>query len=349
MLFLGLWALRPGPGGCPCCPAARTAASSSARNSRRTGSRGVCRRAAQGGHIVLSTRRTAPLQSATVPVSGDTATILRTILMVPDPELRRRPRRAHRPHVDRRHRGGHVARRAHHPARHRQRHVDPDLRVGRVSACRAQGSPISSQGGKFQFSIVIAHRRRHDRRHRLRRVGAAPHPSAVRQTGRRPAHVRRPEHLHPAEGQPVGCDPGHLRQLDPVLPGAASPNVLPVGRASRSASTTTSCSTDELGLHRLLRAADHLLRLLLHGDRVQPAAAGRHHPQAGWVHPRHPARAADRALPRARCSTASRCRVAVPRGHRVMPAARASRSGTSASSRSAARRCSSPSASRSRR
>src|SRR5205807_7927486 len=49
------------------------------------------------------------------------------------------------------------------------------------------------------------------------------------------------------------------------------------------------------GLHRLLRPADHLLLVLLQRHHVQPAAAGRHHPQAGRLHPRHPARAADRA------------------------------------------------------
>ena len=43
------------------------------------------------------------------------------------PELRRAPRRAHRPHHHRRHRGRHVDGRAGHPARRRQRHVDPDL------------------------------------------------------------------------------------------------------------------------------------------------------------------------------------------------------------------------------
>ena len=42
------------------------------------------------------------------------------------------PRRAHHPHLDRRYRARHVARRADHPARHRQRHVDPDLHVGGV-------------------------------------------------------------------------------------------------------------------------------------------------------------------------------------------------------------------------
>ena len=53
------------------------------------------------------------------------------------PNFERRRGRAHRPHVDRRNRDGHVARRAHHPARHRQRHVDPDLRVGGVAPPRA--------------------------------------------------------------------------------------------------------------------------------------------------------------------------------------------------------------------
>ena len=53
---------------------------------------------------------------------------------------------------------------------------------------------------------------------------------------------------------------------------------------------------------------DRVLRVLLHRDRVQPGAAGRHHPQAGRVHPRHQPGPADRAVPARRCSTASRCR-----------------------------------------
>ena len=59
----------------------------------------------------------------------------------------------------------------------------------------------------------------HHRRCRLRRTGAAAHPRAVRQTCGRPPHVRRPEHLHPAEGEPVGRHPDHLRQLDPPAAG----------------------------------------------------------------------------------------------------------------------------------
>ena len=63
-----------------------------------------------------------------------------------------------------------------------------------------------------------------------------------------------------------------------------------------------------LVVHRLLHVADHLLLVLLHGDRVQPRAAGRHHPQAGWVHPGHPARDRRPSGTSPRCSTASRCR-----------------------------------------
>ena len=49
-----------------------------------------------------------------------------------DQELHRVQSRADHPHVDGGYRARHVARRADHPARHRQRHVDPDLHVGRV-------------------------------------------------------------------------------------------------------------------------------------------------------------------------------------------------------------------------
>ena len=156
------------------------------------------------------------------------------------PDFNAGTRRADRAHVDRRHRDGDVARRAHHPARHRQRHVDPDLRVGGVDASPRRARRVWSEGSKFQFFTIIAHRHRDDRRHRVRRVGAAPHPGAVRETCRRPPHVRRPEHLHPAEGQPVGCDPGDLRELDPVVPGADRVGARQQRhRASRSGSTTT--------------------------------------------------------------------------------------------------------------
>ena len=89
-----------------------------------------------------------------------------------------------------------------------------------VSRLPAQGGAIFSQGSKFKFFVIIGIGIAMIVGDRVRRVGAAAHPRPVRQTGGRPTHVRRPEHLHPAEGQPVRRDPGDLRELDPGVPRA---------------------------------------------------------------------------------------------------------------------------------
>ena len=60
-------------------------------------------------------------------------------------------------------------------------------------------------------------------------------------------------------------------------------------------------------LHHDLRPHDRVLHVLLHRDHVQPGPAGRHHPQAGRVHPRHPARARPPSATWPRSSTASPC------------------------------------------
>ena len=49
----------------------------------------------------------------------------------------------------------------------------------------------------------------------------APHPGAVRQAHDRPPDVRRHLDLHPAEGQPGRCHPGHLRVVAALSPAAA--------------------------------------------------------------------------------------------------------------------------------
>ena len=109
-----------------------------------------------------------------------------------------------------------------------------------VSRLPAQGSAIYTEGSKFQFFTII-----------LIGVGMIVGivfvesgqrriPVQFAETGRRPPHVRRPEHLHPAEGQPVGCDPGDLRELDPRVPRADRVGARQQrDRASRSGSTTT--------------------------------------------------------------------------------------------------------------
>ncbi len=89
-----------------------------------------------------------------------------------------------------------------------------------VSRLPAQGAAIWSEGSKFQFFTII-----------LIGIGMIVGivfvesgqrriPVQFRETCRGPPHVRRAEHLHSAEGQPVRCDPGDLRQLDPVVPRA---------------------------------------------------------------------------------------------------------------------------------
>ena len=188
-----------------------------------------------------------------------------------------------------------------------------------VSRLPYQGALVLKQSARSSSSSILVIAVGDDpRRSCTVESGQRRIPSAIRETSRRPPHVRRPEHLHPAEGQPVGCDPGDLRELAALVPGAHRDRAARgtasrwindnlVGNAARSAGST-SCA---------FGVADPVLLVLLHGDRVQPAATGRHHPQAGRVHPRHPARAADRALPRQGAEPHHVARRAVPDGHRA--------------------------------
>ena len=57
----------------------------------------------------------------------------------------------------------------------------------------------------------------------LRRAGPAPHPGAVREAHDRPPVLRRYVHVHPAEGEPGGCDSRHLRVVAALHPGPDRP------------------------------------------------------------------------------------------------------------------------------
>ena len=111
-----------------------------------------------------------------------------------------------------------------------------------VSSYPSTGSRVRAEAGNGALAFLIVLFVAAHRGHRLRRAGPASHPGPVRQAGRGPAHVRRPEHLHPAQGEPVGRDPDHLRQLGAV-PAAAALQRAARRRAgappSRSGSTTT--------------------------------------------------------------------------------------------------------------
>ena len=194
-----------------------------------------------------------------------------------------------------------------------------------VSRMPAQGGAVCGPGAsRFQFIVDRRDRHRDDRRHRLRGVGPAPDPCAVRETGRRPPHVRRPEHLHPAEGQPVGRDPGDLRQLDPGVPGADRVGVDDHWHRRADSSINDNLVGTQTSWFYI---ASYTLLIIFFAYfytaiAFNPAAAGRHHPQAGRLHPGHPPGSADRAVPGQGAQPDHAARVAVPRRHRRRPAAR---------------------------
>jgi preprotein translocase subunit SecY len=76
------------------------------------------------------------------------------------------------------------------------------------------------QSKGFGSSVRPPDRPRHRAARHLRRAGPAPDPGAVRQAHGRPPHVRRQLDVHPAQGEPGRCHPGHLRLVAAVPPGA---------------------------------------------------------------------------------------------------------------------------------
>ena len=70
-------------------------------------------------------------------------------------------------------------------------------------------------------------------------------------------------------------------------------------------------------LHDPVLRAHRLLHLLLRVDHVQPGRSRGQHEEVRRVHPRHPSRAADRAVPQLRAHQAHRTGVAVPGPHRA--------------------------------
>ena len=99
----------------------------------------------------------------------------------------------------------------------------------------------------------------------------------------------------------------------------------------------------------ILGAAGRRVRLLLHSDRLRPGSPGRPDPQAGRVHPRHPPRSADRALPRQGAVADHPARRVVHRRDRGAPGDPVDRLLACRTSPSPVPRSSSPSASPSRR
>ena len=251
----------------------------------------------------------------------------------PDPELRRRPGHADRGHAHRRHGHDHVARRADHPAGHRQRDVADDLRLGRVPPA-GPGLGHLGQTSYFKFTVVI-----------LMGIGMIVGIVFVEQGQRRiPVQFAKRVVGRRMYGGQSTYIPLKVNQSG-VIPIIFASSVLYFPALITGVLPWDGVQTwvqnnivrPALAVpHRLLRSPDHLLRLLLHGHRLQPPAAGRHHPQAGRVHPRHPAGAPDGAVPRPGPQPHHPARVAVPDGDRGRSPCSCSRPGTSPSSRSEA-------------
>ena len=202
------------------------------------------------------------------------------------------------PDADDRHDLHHVARRADHRARHRQRHLAHHLRrdrgrpaAGDLRAVRPDpdGQPVDPHAD-LRARVHVRHRRAD----RLRRTRAAPDPRPVRQARRRPAGLRRAEHVPAAARQHGRRHPDHLRDLDhpdPVL-------LLQLHRRGLDEAGRELALAGAAALRPALRGRDPLLLLLLHVDRLQPDRHGRQHAQVRRVHPRHPAGPEDGRLHR---------------------------------------------------
>jgi preprotein translocase subunit SecY len=111
-----------------------------------------------------------------------------------------------------------------------------------------------------------------------------------------PQGLRRLEHVPPAAREHRRRHPGHLRLVDPGDPAddrarwIKQPWGPAIGTQLAMASRCTTCSSRR----------HHLLRLLLHVDRLQSGRHGRQHAQVRRLHPRHPPGQEDVGLHRPR-------------------------------------------------
>ena len=110
----------------------------------------------------------------------------------------------------------HVDGRAHHEARHRQRHLDPHLRLHpHRPADRHRRLVERRPDGE---ALLPADRGRHHRSRRVRAGGPAAHPDPVREAHGRPEDDRGRLDLPAAAREHGGRHPDHLRGGDPRVP-----------------------------------------------------------------------------------------------------------------------------------
>ena len=241
---------------------------------------------------------------------------------------RRRIRKAGAHHrlAHRRHGPAHVDGRAHHEARYRERDLDPDLRVD-PRRCSARHRRLVERRPDGE-ALLPAHRGRHLRRGRVRAGRPAADPRPVRQAHGGPQDDRRRLDLPAVAGEHGRRHPDHLRRGDPRVPAHDGP-VLPGDPRLRQRALPA--GQLDLPLDRGLH--DRGLHVLLHGGPVQPGRPGRQPAQVRRLHPGHPPRPSDGAVPRPCALAPDAAGLALPR--RQSRCSRACSSPTEASRRRA--------------
>ena len=132
-------------------------------------------------------------------------------------QLHVRRRLRDRARADDRLRAGDVARRADHPARHRQRHLADDLREHRRAAAARDPGVVDEPGPDLQGDDAVPRARDH-RGDRVHPGGPAPDPRAVREARGGPEDGRRRVHLPAAAREHGRRDPGDLRGVADGVP-----------------------------------------------------------------------------------------------------------------------------------
>ena len=136
------------------------------------------------------------------------------------------------------------------------------------AACTTSTSCRPGEMGPLRLAAAAAGDGGGGRGDRLRRARPSARDRAVRAAHGRPADVRRRQHAHSAEGQHRRRHAGHLRVVDPGVP-ADDRGDVPGRRAGCSAVVRSSSACGYAALQPAVRRADHLLRVLLHGDHLQ--------------------------------------------------------------------------------
>ena len=180
----------------------------------------------------------------------------------PVPPGRQHPDR-HGADDDGRYRRHHVARRAHHRPRCRQRHERADVHLDRgAHPVRGPGHPAERR--RLRLHPDPRAGPGDHRGGRVRRAGSTAHPGAVRQTHGGQTSVRRHVHVPAVEGQPGRRHPGDLRVVAALHPAADQPaREQQQHQRLRQVGEHLPAGPAEVVLPAHLLHPDHLLRLLL--------------------------------------------------------------------------------------